>query len=244
MVHSTSANPCPSVVTSCRRTRCSSPSARTTTASSLVNLEHLGVVALAGDPERTTALARHLAAELALNPWSSIVEVNVIGLGEELAAARHPPTAPPTRRRNRSCQRSSRRSQHRWRTGGATRTRTAWSSRPATGQPNSRPSCASPSSRIGTALVSLATPVPESTIFDVDQAGRLRVPALGLDLQSAGLTSEEAKACAAIVDLTRESEPVKIPPFEQAADGWRALADQAGALREDLTEVRAGRPGW
>ena len=51
----------------------------------LVNLEHLGVVALAGDPERAKALARHIAAELALNPWSAIVEVNVIGLGEELA---------------------------------------------------------------------------------------------------------------------------------------------------------------
>ena len=51
----------------------------------LVNLEHLGVVALTGDPERAKALARHIAAELALNPWSTIVEVNVIGLGEELA---------------------------------------------------------------------------------------------------------------------------------------------------------------
>jgi hypothetical protein len=51
----------------------------------LVNLEQLCVVALAGDPELGKALARHIAAELALNPWSAIVEVNVIGLGEELA---------------------------------------------------------------------------------------------------------------------------------------------------------------
>ena len=51
----------------------------------LVNLEHLGVVALTGDTERAEALARHIAAELALNPWSTLVEVNVIGLGEELA---------------------------------------------------------------------------------------------------------------------------------------------------------------
>ena len=79
-------------------------------------------------------------------------------------------------------------------------------------------------------------------MFEFDHAGRLRAPVLGLDLQAAGLTSEEAKACAAIVDLTRESEPVKVPPFEQAADGWRALADQAGALREELTHVREEGP--
>ena len=59
---------------------------------------------------------------------------------------------------------------------------------------------------------------------------------------AAGLTREEAKACAAIVDLTRESEPIKVPPFEQAADDWRAFADQAGALREELTHVREEGP--
>jgi hypothetical protein len=91
-------------------------------------------------------------------------------------------------------------------------------------------------------LVSLAAPLPESTVIDVDAAGRLRAPSLGLNLQAAGLTSEEATACAAIVDLTRDSEPVKIAPFEQAADGWMALADQAGALREELTDVRDKGP--
>ena len=104
------------------------------------------------------------------------------------------------------------------------------------------PLLAAPSSRVGAALISLAAPVPESTVFELDHDGRLRAPVLGLDLRAAGLTSEEAKACAAIVDLTRESEPVKVPPFEQAADGWRALADQAGALREELTHVREEGP--
>ena len=35
---------------------------------------------------------------------------------------------------------------------------------------------------------------------------------------------------------------MKVPPFEQAADGWRAFADQAGALREELTDVREEGP--
>ena len=90
--------------------------------------------------------------------------------------------------------------------------------------------------------MSLAAPLPASTVIEVDPTGRLRAPSLGLDLEAAGLTSEEAKACAAIVDLTRDSEPVKIAPFEQAADGWMALADQAGALREELTDVREEGP--
>jgi nucleoid-associated protein YgaU len=207
----------------------------------LVNLEHLGVVALAGDPDRTKALARHIAAELALNPWSTIVEVNLIGLGEELAPLdtlrlRHrtdgEQVVPSLVREVRTTL------EHGW--GDPDPYRAVITT--GDGTDELAPLLASPSSRVGTALVSLAAPAPESTVFEIDRTGRLRAPVLGLDLQAAGLTSEEAKACAAIVDLTRESEPVKVPPFEQAADGWRALADQAGALREELTHVREDGP--
>ncbi len=207
----------------------------------MVNLEHLGVVALVGDPEHTKALARHIAAELALNPWSTIVEVNVIGIGEELAPLdtlrlRHHPDGEqvvPGFVRDVTIS-----LEHRW--GDPDPYRAVITTGDGTAE--LAPLLAAPSSRVGTALVSLAAPVPESTVFEVDHAGRLTAPALGLDLQAAGLTSEEAKACAAIVDLTRESQPVKVPSFEQAADGWRALADQGGALREELTHVRDGGP--
>ncbi len=207
----------------------------------LVNLEHLGVVALAGDPVRGKALARHIAAELALNPWSTVVEVNVIGLGEELAPLdtlrlRHhidgEQVVPGFVRDVTTSL------EHGW--GDPDPYRAVITA--GDGTADLAPLLAAPSSRVGAALVSLAAPIPESTVFDVDHTGRLTAPVLGLDLQAAGLTSEEAKACAAIVDLTRESEPVKVPPFEQVADGWRALADQAGALREELTHVREEGP--
>lgn len=208
----------------------------------LVNLEHLGVAAVAGDPERAKALARHIAAELALNPWSAIVEVNVIGLGEELAPLdslrlRHHANGEqvvPALVRSLTASLEN-----------------GWSDpdpygvviTTADGTTELAPLLHSPASRIGTALVSLtAPPLPESTVIEVNQTGRLRAPSLGLDLEAAGLTREEAKACAAIVDLTRDSETVKIAPFEQAADGWMALADQAGALREELTDVREEGP--
>ncbi|MBJ7353946.1 MAG: LysM peptidoglycan-binding domain-containing protein [Thermoleophilaceae bacterium] len=207
----------------------------------LVNLEHLGVVALAGDPERTRALARHIAAELALNPWSVLVEVHAIGVGEELATLdslrlRHHTDCEqvvPAIARDLAVS-----LQNGW--GDPDPYRAVITTTEGTSE--LAPLLTAPTSRIGAALVSLAAPTPGSTVIEIDNTGRLRAPVLGLDLRAAGLTSEEATACAAIVDLTRESQPVKIPPFEQAADGWRALADQAGALREELTHVRQEGP--
>ncbi|WP_460834030.1 LysM peptidoglycan-binding domain-containing protein [Nocardioides hungaricus] len=207
----------------------------------LVNLEHLGVVSLVGDPQHAEALARHIAAELTLNPWSTTVEVNVIGLGEELAAL------DTTRLRHHADGGQI--------VAGLVRDVTTsletncddpdpYRAVITTGDGTAQLATllVAPPSRIGTALVSLAAPAPESTVFELNYAGRLRAPVLGLDVQAAGLTSEEATACAAIVDLTRESAPVTIPSFEPAAGGWRALADQAGALREELTHVRDDGP--
>jgi nucleoid-associated protein YgaU len=207
----------------------------------LVNLEHLGVVALTGDTERAEALARHFAAELALNPWSTIVEVNLIGLGEELAALdtlrlrHHADGEQVVPSLVRVVTTSL---EHGW--GDPDPYRVVITIGDGTG--DLAPLLARRSTRVGTALVSMAAPVPESTVFELDHTGRLTAPVLCLDLQAAGLTREEAKACAAIVDLTRESEPIKVPPFEQAADDWRAFADQAGALREELTHLREEGP--
>lgn len=203
----------------------------------LLNLEHLGVVTLTGDADRTTALARHIAAELALNPWSTLVEVTVIGFGEELASLddlrlRHHSDGDqivPSLARD-----ISRSLEIGWGDPDPYKVIITASA----GTAELAPLLTSPKPWVGAALVSLSAPVPESAEIDVDPAGCLRSPALGLDLHAAGLTSQEATACAAIVDLTRESEPVVIPAFEQPAHGWRALADQAGALRDELTEQR------
>ena len=67
------------------------------------------------------------------------------------------------------------------------------------------------------------------------------VPALGLDLTSAGLTADEAAACAAIVDLTRDAEDVPAPVAETSSDEDEPLQDQAGALRVEVTEPRPCR---
>ena len=51
----------------------------------LVNLEELRSIAVSGEPEMARALGRHMAAELVLNPWSMLVEIDTIGIGSELA---------------------------------------------------------------------------------------------------------------------------------------------------------------
>ena len=211
----------------------------------LVNLEHLGTVELAGDPERSTALARHIAAELALNPWSVLVEMDLIGLGAELAPLDH---------LRLHCHADGGDDGERVVTsitddltaslahGGGDPDPYRAVITTSDGVTEIAPLLDAPSSRVGAVLVAVTTPAPGSTQIEVDRDGRLHAPALGLDLQAAGLTAEEATACAAIVDLTRESEPVAIAAFAQAADGWRGFVDQAGALRPELTGVRDDGP--
>ncbi|GAA2094081.1 LysM peptidoglycan-binding domain-containing protein [Nocardioides furvisabuli] len=204
----------------------------------LLNLESFSVASLSGGTDAATSLARHVAAELALNPWSVLVNVNVIGFGQELAEL-------DTLRL------------HHHDNGdkviASIAENLAAAQEPGTGEPDpfwavittgDRASdlamllTAPATARLGAALFTVNAPVPGSLVMEVDSRGRLLAPALGLDLQAAGLTVAEASACAAIVDLTRESEAIRIPTTTSAADGWRALTDHAGAVRSDLAGGR------
>lgn len=51
----------------------------------LLDLERVAVASLSGDAERCLDLARFLAAELAHNTWSEMLQVTLVGFGEELA---------------------------------------------------------------------------------------------------------------------------------------------------------------
>lgn len=51
----------------------------------LLDLERIGAMSLSGDPERCLNLARFLAAELAHNAWSEMLQVILVGFGKEMA---------------------------------------------------------------------------------------------------------------------------------------------------------------
>ena len=53
----------------------------------LLDLERAGGLILNGDPDRCLEVARVLAAQFALNNWSDMVSVTVVGFGQELAEA-------------------------------------------------------------------------------------------------------------------------------------------------------------
>jgi hypothetical protein len=51
----------------------------------LLDLERIGAMSLSGDSEKCLNLARFLAAELAHNAWSEMLQVTLVGFGKEMA---------------------------------------------------------------------------------------------------------------------------------------------------------------
>jgi nucleoid-associated protein YgaU len=207
----------------------------------LLELECLGVISVTGDSEHALALARHIVAELALNPWSAITEIDTIDLAPELVpldpgrlrhhAADDTEFVDRLGRDLAAIQQAGLGEPEPFRalllTGAARGDNVRSVVDLVRGQ-----QC-----RAGLVVVSVGAAESGDSMLELTADGRLRVPHLGLDLMAAGLTAEEAAACAAIVDVARDA-PVVPMPLEEQPMGWRALADHAGALVDDLTESR------
>ncbi|CAI9419277.1 LysM peptidoglycan-binding domain-containing protein [Nocardioides sp. T2.26MG-1] len=206
-----------------------------------VNLEELRTVAVAGASDRKTGFARHLAAELAVNPWSVVTTVDVFGLGSDLASFNlgrvrtHPagdtgfiaeaaqtlssvvePVDPDDFRA----------------------VIIAATDRPVSDVDALATAIENVPGRSAAALVDLeGKPRPSGTQLELTDDGRLRAPSLGIDVLAAELSAEEARACALLLDLALDGQDVPVPQ----PDGDSAVFNLAGALSERLTEPRPER---
>jgi len=204
-----------------------------------LNLGHAAHVAVTGNATCGEDLLRHLAAELALNPWSAEVDIDTFGLSatlvdldplrlhhhddtrllDKLSADLSQPSTPglaPERRRALLLER--------------TYAETAAS--------HAITSVNSFHSARGITVVTVGDNLTEkSLVLDVDESARLTIPILGLTVAAAGLSDEEASSCAAILDVTRDTNLAPVP-VDEAATGRDRLVDKAGALRDEFVEPR------
>jgi len=227
----------------------------------LLNCEELGTVTIAGDAARGRDFARHLAAQLAVNPWSSAVEVDCIGVaaevaglgerihyhtpGEAASAATAEIVADAVAMVDRAAEHGT--DVATGRTGQVDDD--VWPARmllldAAAEAPEGLQQLvglvAEHSGRTATSI--MVTGEREDVAgFEVrvTGTGRVILEHAGLDLAGVGLTSEEAQGCALLYAQSEVLDDVPVPVDESATDGWEAYADQAGALRPEHTLPRS-----
>ncbi|MGO1316830.1 MAG: LysM peptidoglycan-binding domain-containing protein [Cellulomonadaceae bacterium] len=209
----------------------------------LLNLEQTGALVVGGDATLAEALGRFIAAELALNPWSMLVNVHAVGIAEELAqinplrfthfAEDDPAALVEIERAVDSAGgvltfdpdghivllTTAARGQGE----GVRDLITAIRNHPA---------------RPGAAIVMLGgAPQPDdvaATIID----GRLSLPLLRLELDAAGLSVEEARGVAAFTCTTEDTPCIPYPVDERTTEGIAMMADAGGALLPAMVEDR------
>ncbi|MCK0113528.1 LysM peptidoglycan-binding domain-containing protein [Ornithinimicrobium sp. F0845] len=222
----------------------------------LLNLEDLEVC-LTGAPEYVEDLARFLAAEVAVNPWSAGVRVDCLGVAHEVIPMN------PARLREATTQdledmvaevvgvidrtgeadvvtaRVAQTGEETWPARlvllNAESTEVA-----AAGQLSQLLS--GHAGRTGASiLVRGGNPSQHAMKVVATADGRVQLPAAGLDLVGVGLTADEAAGCAALLAQSQTEQDVPMPPATNDDDdrGWRSWADQAGAILPEHTTPRA-----
>ena len=203
-----------------------------------LNLEELRTVTVTGDADRKAALARHLAAELAVNPWSIVTTVDLYGLGSDLASFNlgrvhtHPAgdtafIADLARNLSPITEPYDPDDFH--------AAIIATADRPHPDFNKLAETIEGFAGRASAALVDLGgEPRPFGTHLQMTADGRLQARSLGVDVAAAGLSEDEARACALLLDLTLDEKVVPVPQSEDP----NAVSDLAGALADRFTEPR------
>lgn len=220
----------------------------------LLNLETAGITAIGGDTDYASDLARYLAAELATTPWSRDIQVDLIGIFDELAGLdprrlRHRPNAEgiddtigaavdTVDRLNRlqvddlPAARAQQAGDEIWLNRVLVTTGTAGHFDHLAQLVHDQPS----RTAVAALIVGAATAPKKALSITVGADGRARIPALGLNLIANGITPDEARGCVQLLQAAEHLPSTEVPA--QGGDGWRQHADEAGRLRPELTEPR------
>ncbi len=195
----------------------------------LANLEELGTIALTGDQEAAAALARSVTAELTLSPWSMLTDVDTVGVAPELAdldtVRLHHHEHDDVDFLDRLTVDLAARGDNEPELFHA-----VIASDVDAVEPLIRV-IADNTGRLGAAVVASSdSPVTAAVAFHLTGDGGLQIQDLGLNLTSAGLTTDEAAATAAIVAVTRDAAPVPTPVHDTHEPAWRAATERSGGL--------------
>ena len=221
----------------------------------LVNLEAFGITTITGDATFAADLARYWAAELATSPWAQdIWQIDLVGVFPELDGL-HPAHIRVHTDVDEATASALSATQDILK---------ATAGDPAPHLPTARlqqdheylPGCAvfAPAEaadrlsaivrlvqdepgRTGTTVTFLGAPDTTKAGLSVNAGrdGRVRVPALGLDLFPTGITADEALGCVQLLKAADHLNNVTVPAVEDDAE---SIADASGRLRDDLTEER------
>ena len=226
----------------------------------LLNCEELSTLTISGDPTYGRDFARHLAAQLAVNPWSRRVQVDCIGVAEEAVAmderisyyptgaAGSPATAEALAAAVTTVDRAKRHDTDvsTARTGSVDDD--TWPARmllldAAAGDPEDLEQLLQlVTNHVGQSATSIVVagerPNTPGAVLHMTNTGRVVLEHAGLNLIAVGLTSDEARGCALVYAQSEVAEDVPVPVDETVTDGWEAYTDQSGALRREYTLPR------
>ena len=228
----------------------------------LLNLEDVHVT-IAGDPAYGLDFARHLVADVACNPWASGARVDLLGVADELVALNPDRVrahnagggdepigtvlAEAVRTIDRAIDAGLGVATARASQAGAD----AWPARLLLVDATTRHPALdrlvellrTHAGRTGTCVVvDGARDDRDGLVIELTPHGRVRIPAVGLDLVAVGLTADEAAGCAALLAHCEDTREAPMPVDADATDGWRAWVDAAGAIRAEHTLPREAEP--
>lgn len=206
----------------------------------LVNLEGLGTLTVTGAATDVEGFARHTAAELAVSAWSFLVDVHVVGLAGELdgfhsGRVRHSPAGDLTPLDNLAADVEAARDAPTWDPEDLTMVFIGPESTDHDTTQRLATAIGDHIARPGVAVVVLNpdSPLDGATDAEITADHRLRIPTLGIDVEAAILTADEARTTADLVAITDTHPNIPLPVHDDEADPLAALTDIGGAIRTE-----------